>query len=143
MKVTVKTKALLERAKENRRAYQDHLRALCKEYVDKHPRPSINKWARDQYKRAGMLSRVEKDRKEDREALEKALDRILRLEDLPKGIVDRTSEYDRVIEALEWHQQDAVELTQDEFNRLARDEWGWDTRPKLTRERHGHLRRVS
>ncbi|KKL71557.1 hypothetical protein LCGC14_2093750 [marine sediment metagenome] len=38
---------------------------------------------------------------------------------------DHTDDYNRVVEMLEMHKYDSVELTQSEFQCYVQDEWGW------------------
>lgn len=48
-------------------------------------------------------------------------DRYLRLP-VPE---EHTSDYDRAIEMLRWHQGDSIELTEGEFTQYVQDDWGW------------------
>lgn len=40
--------------------------------------------------------------------------------------VDYTESYDEAIARFEWHQDDSVELAEDEFRQFVLDKWGWD-----------------
>jgi hypothetical protein len=39
--------------------------------------------------------------------------------------VDYTEEYDTAIEMVEWHQGDAMELSEQDFRRFVQDKWEW------------------
>lgn len=40
--------------------------------------------------------------------------------------VDYTTEYDNAIAQMEWHVEDEVVLTEQEFNQYVLDKWGWE-----------------
>jgi hypothetical protein len=48
-------------------------------------------------------------------------DRVLRLP-IPE---DHTSDYDRALGMLEWHEGDEIELFEGEFTQFVQDDWGW------------------
>jgi len=38
---------------------------------------------------------------------------------------EHTADFDRAIEALEWHTGDEIELEEHQFEELVRNQWGW------------------
>ncbi len=92
-----------------------------------------------------LLSQMEKNRAEHRRQFEEALngwkERVL--EELGNAIVDakagrkfstfinlpqpvdHTPEYDAIIDQVNWHLEDQIELSLREFNQFVRDDWGW------------------
>lgn len=88
-----------------------------------------------------MKKNRELHRKQFEEALEGWKDRVL--EELEKSVSDakkrlrfsthinlprpedHTSEYDAVIDQVEWNEEDQVELDLHSFNQFVRDDWGW------------------
>ena len=62
--------------------------------------------------------------------LQEHVERILR--NAPERVIidlpwpeDHSDDYDRVIEQLEFSVDDKLELSEQEFNKYVRDEWGW------------------
>jgi hypothetical protein len=94
---------------------------------------------------SSLIDRLKKNRAEHRKIFEEALvgyrNRVIeeldrRLKDAKAGRKidtriyltepeDHTREYDRAIDMLEMHTEPEIELTREEFVRLARDEWEW------------------
>jgi hypothetical protein len=38
---------------------------------------------------------------------------------------DHTKDYDTALEMLDWHTEDVVNLTRDEFDKFIKDDWSW------------------
>lgn len=38
---------------------------------------------------------------------------------------DHTSEYDEIIEQVEWNEEEQIDLDLNSFNQFVRDDWGW------------------
>lgn len=38
---------------------------------------------------------------------------------------DHTRDYDAIIDQVEWHEAEIIELDRQEFNNYVRDDWGW------------------
>ena len=92
-----------------------------------------------------LLSRLKENRGNHRAIFEDALqgwkEQVLKAlaqatEDARRGINyetfinlprpnDHTKDYDEVIDRVEWHEEDTIDLELHEFNQFIRDDWSW------------------
>lgn len=99
-KITVDKADLIERLKANRDAHRAEYDAACEVYRERCI-AEIEHMLADA--RAGVIRRN------------------LTLP-IPE---EHTEDYDRAIDMLEWAQSDTIELNQQEFATLVRNQWGW------------------
>lgn len=99
--IEVKKEALLEKLKENR----DKHRKLFEEALDGWEKRVVEE-----------LKKAVSDAKAKREFRTTFF--------LPQP-VDHTSEYDAIIEQVEWDVNETIELSPQQFNQFVRDDWGW------------------
>ena len=99
-KITVDKADLIERLKANRDEHRAEYDAACSVYRDR------------------CIAEIENMLADARSGV---IRRNLTLP-IPE---EHTEDYDRAIDMLEWAQSDTIELTQQEFATLVRNQWGW------------------
>lgn len=99
-KITVKKDDLIERLKANRDAHRAEYDAACSVYRER------------------CIEEIEHMLADARSGV---IRRNLTLP-IPE---EHTEDYDRAIDMLEWAQSDTIDLTQQEFATLVRNQWGW------------------